>query len=313
MTRFEPAANEFLQDSGIESGGESRQSAAVEDNAKLIVGSYNIRYAVGQFLISTGLLRKAGLNLPGHRSEIVAANLLNAAEVFKSGSLVPRLDVVALQEADKRTMRAGGHHIARDLAEHLGMSWVHAAAGIPRGRKPAPRQWWLDFEEQIALHDEGDTGVAFLGNLPLDQVKRIDLPWQECPWRPRLALAATIIKADREVRIVNCHIDPHSAVDGQMEQLEMVLEEADMSSHPVVMLGDFNTLSRYKCKETRLLLESRGFTTPIPTGTPTWRGAGIRLHADWIFVRELEVKRWGVGRPLNVSDHWPIWAEIDLG
>jgi len=79
------------------------------------------------------------------------------------------------------------------------------------------------------------------------------------------------------------------------------------------MLGDFNTLSRRKCLDTRRLLESRGFITPFPTGTATWRGAGIRLHADWIFVRDLNITRWGVARPLNVSDHWPVWAEIDLG
>jgi endonuclease/exonuclease/phosphatase family metal-dependent hydrolase len=36
------------------------------------------------------------------------------------------------------------------------------------------------------------------------------------------------------------------------------------------------------------------------------------LHADWIFVRNAKAGRWGVARPLSVSDHWPIWAEIDL-
>ena len=48
----------------------------------------------------------------------------------------------------------------------------------------------------------------------------------------------------------------------------------------------------------------------IPTGTATWRGGGLRMHADWIFVRGVKIERWGVARPLNVSDHWPIWAEI---
>ena len=313
MTRVEPPANEFLSSgNGIESGGVSRHNLSAQSGSSLLIGSYNIRYAVGQFLISTGLLRKARCNLPRHRPACVAANLRNAAEAFQEGSLVPKLDVLALQEADKGTIRAGGHHVARELAEQLGMSWIHAAAGLPRGREPAPRQWWLNFEEQIGLYDEGDTGVALLSNLALDEVKRIDLPWQECPWRPRLALAATISKGDHRIRVVNCHIDPHSAVGGQMEQLEIVLAEADRSQRPVVLLGDFNTLSKRKCIEIRQLLESRGYTTPIPTGTATWRGAGIRLHADWIFVRDLQVQRWGVGRPLNVSDHWPIWAEIEL-
>ena len=65
-----------------------------------------------------------------------------------------------------------------------------------------------------------------------------------------------------------------------------------------------------KCIETREFLEARGYTTPFPTGTATWRGGGLRMHADWIFVRGVKIERWGVARPLNVSDHWPIWAEV---
>ena len=81
---------------------------------------------------------------------------------------------------------------------------------------------------------------------------------------------------------------------------------------PTVILGDFNTLSKQKAIEIRKLMESRGYTTPFPTGTATWRGAGLRFHADWIFVRGVRVNRWGVAKPLNVSDHWPIWAEIEI-
>lgn len=235
----------------------------------------------------------------------------DAARAFSSGELLPRVDVLALQEADKRTARTGGHHVAQELATHLGMNWVHAPAGIPRGIKPAKRQWWLDFEEPIGLHDPGDTGVALLSRLPLSDVTRIDLPWQECPWRPRLAMAATLSLGRQPIRIFNAHVDPHAASGGQLAQLEVIAAQAGASSEPTIILGDFNTLSREKCIETRNFLESRGYATPIPTGTPTWRGAGLRLHADWIFSRGVKVLRWGVARPLHVSDHWPIWAEIE--
>jgi len=77
------------------------------------------------------------------------------------------------------------------------------------------------------------------------------------------------------------------------------------------VLGDFNTLSKQKCAETRGYMEALGYSTPFPTGTATWRGGGLRMHADWIFVRDLRISHWGVAKPLNVSDHWPIWAEIE--
>jgi endonuclease/exonuclease/phosphatase family metal-dependent hydrolase len=192
------------------------------------------------------------------------------------------------------------------------MNWAHAPAGIPRGVAPAKRQWWLDFEEPIDLHDSGDTGVALLSRLPLIDVTRIDMPWHECPWRPRMAIAATVSINSNQIRLLNAHVDPHAAVNGQLAQLETIVAEADKAALPSIILGDFNTLSNEKCRQTRGFLESRGYTTPFPTGTSTWRGGGLLMHADWIFTRGVKIERWGVAKPLNVSDHWPIWAEIAL-
>ncbi len=279
--------------------------------ATIVVASYNIRYAVGSRLISGGLLRKTGLRNDNGRDEQVAKNIKTASLAFSQGKLLPRVDVLALQEADKETKRAGRHHVARDLAQQLHLNWLHAPAGIPRGVKPQTRQWWLDFEEPIDLHDSGDTGVALLSRLPLSDVQRIDLPWHECAWRPRLAIAATISAGGKKLRIYNAHVDPHAALGGQLEQLEVLVGEAESETAPTLILGDFNTLSNQKVSETRAFLESRGYTTPFTSGTPTWRGMGIRLHADWIFSRGVNIIRHGVARPLGVSDHWPIWVEID--
>jgi len=291
--------------------GDIKATGAAQAHS-IVVASYNIRYAVGQFLISGGLLRKAGLRKSHGRNELVAGHIRTAAGAFSKSQSIPHIDVLALQEADKKTARAGGHHVARELAELLEMAWVHVPAGIPRGVKPATRQWWLDFEEQIGLDDPGDTGVALLSHLPFSDVQRIDLPWHECAWRPRLAMAATIAVGADQLRIYNAHVDPHAAVGSQLEQLETLVAEAKTYTGPTIILGDFNTLTKKKVVETRTFLETNGYSTPLPSGTPTWRGAGLRLHADWIFCRGARITNWGVIRPLNVSDHWPIWAEVSL-
>ena len=261
--------------------------------ATIVVASYNIRYAVGSFLISGGLMRKAGLCKEYGRDRQVGENIKAAALAFSQGRVLPRVDVIGLQEADKQTKRAGRRHVAKELAETLDMNWIHAPAGIPRGVKPKARQWWLDFEEPIDLHDPGDTGVALLSRLPLSEVKRIDLPWHECAWRPRLAMAATVSAGTRRLRIYNAHVDPHAAVGGQLEQLEVLVDQAERETDPTLILGDFNTLSSKKVEETRSFLGSRGYSTPFESGTPTWRGMGIRLHADWIFSRGLTIVRHG--------------------
>ncbi len=301
----------YIESAKIEFGG-GETTDHNSNPSSLIVASYNIRYAVGQFLISTGLLRKVGFNLPRNRSEVVTQNILLAARAFSEGLRLPPVQLLALQEADIETARCGGHHITRELAKLLQMSWVHVSAGIPRGIEPKKRQWWLNFEEQIGLHDSGDTGVSLLSRLPIEDVTRIDLPWHECPWRPRLSMGATIKVGAEAFRVFNSHIDPHSSPGGQIEQLEIVLDQADKFDGPSIVLGDFNTLSRRKCIESRRLLETRGYTTPFPTGTPTWRGAGLLMHADWIFVRDLRIRRSGIARGITVSDHWPVWVEIGV-
>ncbi|HEU4508184.1 MAG TPA: endonuclease/exonuclease/phosphatase family protein [Pyrinomonadaceae bacterium] len=294
----------------LEFGENSNHRPASKGN-KFVIASYNIRYARGPYLISGGLRRKIGLMSLARRPQHVGRLISAAAKAFTDGRLLPPVDVLALQEADKGTARTGGHHVAKELATEMGMHWVHAPAGIPRGIAPVKRQWWLDFEEPIGLHDRGDTGVALLSRLPLDGVNRIDLPWHECPWRPRLAMAATLSVGPTQIRLFNAHVDPHAASDGQLAQLEVIAAQAESSTIPVIILGDFNTLSKQKCLDTRGFLESRGYTTPYQTGTATWRGAGLRMHADWIFTRGVRIERWGVARlVLNVSDHWPIWAEI---
>ena len=300
-------------ESDIEFGNqEAALNEPADNRSTLVLATYNIRYGVGRHLISSGLGRKVGINLPRNRPEAVARNLKIAVRVFLDNVLLPPPDILALQEADKATGRAGGHHVAAELAHELGMPYVHVSAGIPRGVKPKQREWWLNFEEQVALYDPGDLGIALLSRVSLEDITRIDLPWHECAWRPRVAMAAWARLGDQRLRVFNVHIDPHASLDGQHDQLDVVLRYAEEHAGPSVILGDFNTLSKEKVVETRRFMESRGYTTPFPTGTATWRGAGLRFHADWIFVRDLRVTRWGVVKPFNVSDHWPVWAEVGL-
>jgi endonuclease/exonuclease/phosphatase family metal-dependent hydrolase len=291
-------------------------ASALEDASgpsRLVLASYNIRYAVGSHLISSGLMRKVGYNFPTDRRAAVLRNIDAAAAAFANNSLLPPPDILALQEADKETARAGGRHVAASLAAKLDVPFVHVGVGLPRGVKPKQREWWLNFEEQIGIDEDADMGVALLSRVPLNNITRIDLPWHDCAWRPRLAMAATIKFVDHQLRLFNVHIDPHGPLDNQHQQTEAVLAQAEQHDGPAVILGDFNTLSKQKATEIRKLMESRNFSTPFPTNIATWRGAGLRFHADWIFVRGLRVRRWGVARPLNVSDHWPIWAEIEAG
>lgn len=311
MARVEHQTSTIEASSGVEVGSFAPPHESTELSRLLLV-SYNIRYAVGSYLITGSLLRRMRLKLPRRRPALVERHIRRAGRALNGNTRFPRADVIALQEADKATVRAGSHHVARELARELQMHYAHASLNLPREEEPKPKQWYLDFEEHIAPYEKGDTGVAILSRLPLLEVERIELPWSECAWRPRLALAARIRLQNQSVHIFNLHIDPHASTAEQLLQHGAIIERARMVEGPTVILGDFNTLTRRACERVRSFLEERGYTTPMPTGVATWRAGLIRLHPDWIFTRGLRVARWGVMKPLGVSDHWPVWAEVEL-
>lgn len=279
---------------------------------RLVIATFNIRYAVGPYLISGGLLRRIGIQLARARATAVRGNLRSAAGAFADGRLLPQPDLIALQESDKETVRSGGVHIARELAELLKLNYVHAATGLRRDVPEKRKQWYLDFEEHILPSDTGDTGVALLSKSQFTNFQRIDLPWKECPWRPRLAVSGTIEFGSYRLTVINSHIDPHAATGQQLDQHEAILSQAEKTDGPAILLGDFNTLTPKSRRETRRLFEARGYSTPVSRYTATWRAGLYTQHADWIFARGLNFLRTGVARPLRVSDHWPVWAEVEL-
>jgi endonuclease/exonuclease/phosphatase family metal-dependent hydrolase len=309
-----PHAATPLDESEVERGDFARGGARTTENAaRLVVATYNIRYAVGSHLIGGSLLRRVGLGLPSRRTRLVGRNIERAARLLSDGVKMPRADVVAIQEADRGTFRAGGRHVARELAAALGVEYARAHVATPTDVEPKDRKWWLDFEERMRVGESGDTGVAILSRLPLSDAERIALPWKDCPWRPRLALAATVGFGETTLRVFNVHIDTHASVVGQLEQHNAVLGLANSSVEPAVVLGDFNTLSPVAREAARGALEANGFKTPMPTGTGTWRTGLYRQHYDWIFTRGpgLRVTRWGVARVRGISDHWPVWVELE--
>lgn len=296
----------------LEIGSFALPDTLSEHPRRLVVATFNIRYAVGPYLIRGGLLRRVGIHLAKQRTAAVQANLKQAVAAFSDGQLMPAPDVIALQEADKETVRSGGVHVARELARGLGINYLHAATGLPRDVTEKRKQWYLDFEEHILPDDPGDTGVALLSNSAFEDPARIDLPWKECPWRPRLAVAGTVRCGQHRLTLINSHIDPHAATGQQLAQHEVILDHAEKTAGAVILLGDFNTLTPGSRRETRGLLESRGFVTAVTRYTPTWRAGLYTQHADWIFARGVKIVRTGVARPLRVSDHWPVWTEVEF-
>jgi hypothetical protein len=93
-------------------------------------------------------------------------------------------------------------------------------------------------------------------------------------------------------------VDPHAAINGQLEQLEVVAAQADTATGPTIILGELQHAVATEGDSTRESFSSRVVTAHrIRVERPTLRGAGLRMHADWIFTRGVKIERWGVARP----------------
>lgn len=296
---------------------DSRNSSgdAATESLNITFATYNIRYGVGAFLISGSYLRRLGFARRNRRARLITKHIGRAARAFNfSDNRMSAPHIIALQEADKMTRRAGGLHIARELAERLRMNFAHAASDLPRETVEQPKVWWLDFEEHIEATEAGDTGVGVLSCFELRDVERLELPCAACRWRPRTAIKATIALGKTKLHIYNAHVDTHATTDTQLEQHQAILnciEAQTMKDEAVIYAGDFNTLSRAGAVRVREFLEANNFTTPFATGTTTWKAGFIKLHTDWIFTRHLNITNYGTRKWLGVSDHYPVWVTFD--
>lgn len=282
---------------------------------RVVLATYNIRYAVGAWLLTNGLRRQLLRQAVAQpRVAVVQRNLARAALGLRGQTRFPAPDIIALQEADSGTQRAGGVQVADELARALAYHYVYAPSHLPRSYAAETRQWYLAFEENITPADTGDTGVALLSRCPLINPTRLDLPWRACPWRPRLGLAADFSwgASGQRLRVITAHLDPHAPLPHQLAQQQILLDYAAQTAGPCVILGDFNTLTPGTRRVTRHFLTANGFQTFMPNGTPTWRAGFFTNHTDWFFVRDVRVIRWGVARAVrSASDHWPVWLEVD--
>src|SRR2546423_14181242 len=85
----------------LESGGALPQPIRDREGSKLVLASYNIRYAVGRFLIGSGLLRKVGISGNRKRAHQDGKNINLSAQVFSSAPLMTFPDGLGILEADK--------------------------------------------------------------------------------------------------------------------------------------------------------------------------------------------------------------------
>ena len=212
-----------------------------------------------------------------------------AAVIRKTGA-----DLVALQEVDRGTRRAGGIDQPKVLGEQLGLEHAFAAAMPYQG---------------------GHYGEAILSRWTFALPRVVPLRAPEGQ-EPRAALEVIVQPWGEEgdaVRFIGTHLsheDPRTRLS-QVAELKTSLESDPL---PAILVGDFNF--EPNTPQYRLLLEG-WLDTARKHGNPgmTFPSANPNRRIDYVFARPKD--RWRVisaeviDEPM-ASDHCPVLIELEL-
>jgi endonuclease/exonuclease/phosphatase family metal-dependent hydrolase len=232
------------------------------------------------------MLRVMTWNIHGD-GEDTEAELRRIADVIA----VHRPDLVALQEVDRGTDRAGRVDQARRLGEMTGM-----------------RHAFAPFEPV----DGGETGLAVLSRHPVEAAEPLEMP--DSALEPDVALLVRVAPpgARRPVTFVCVHFDFVPAVGGRMAQARKLVEHLGRIDGPVVVAGDFNSTPAEG--EVKLMLEHLNPVLKPDDERFTFSSSAPRREIDYVFYRPAGVLAARGSRAVDgrrASDHRPVLAEFE--
>jgi endonuclease/exonuclease/phosphatase family metal-dependent hydrolase len=245
--------------------------------------------------LDTGAVRATAWNIERgtHLDEIV--RVLNRHEVMS------RSDLLLLTELDYGMARSGNRHVAREIAEALGMAYAFAPCYVNLS-KGSGLESGAAGENAEALH-----GNAVLSRWPIRRAWSVALPNGKDKMRGRekrlgsqRAMVCEVEHPAGVFRAVSLHLDAHSSQRHRALQMKVVLDFVERLSPrlPVVIGGDWNT-STYNSR--RAVYSIAGFFRRVLMGV----GHVIENHylkpERWFergLFRELERRGYAYA-PLN--------------
>jgi endonuclease/exonuclease/phosphatase family metal-dependent hydrolase len=244
---------------------------------------------------STSSLRIATYNVHMETAEGIRAAIARNPRLNQA-------DVIMLQEIEAHDSEDSPR--AAQVARDLDMHWAYAPG--------------------YGLSEGGSHGVAILSRFPLADLEVIELPYYHVVVNSarRVALAATIALGERNVRIYSVHLDNRINPSRRRQQLAPVFAAADRFRGPAIIAGDLNTspfcwgggLVPLPCGQQDDAVESQarghGFATPLAEGGPTSKWMAMKLDA--IYVRQLVTRASAVEHAVRLSDHLPVWLDVEL-
>ncbi len=213
-------------------------------------------------------------------------------------------DVILLQEVEYHLREGQGR--ADQIAEILGLECVYVPARI---------------EGSKATH-----GLAVLTRFPVLEVEVIQLPFFKLGFRSRRRIALRVVLQTPygQLQVYNIHLDTTINIKHRLEQLMAVIEDFKAQEIlPTVIAGDLNTIQASflirkvpiffadQRKKVTHFFSQHSFVTRKIRGYTMKQGL-VRFSLDGIYANGPTILNSGVERTVTVSDHAPIWVDLDL-
>jgi endonuclease/exonuclease/phosphatase family metal-dependent hydrolase len=161
---------------------------------------------------------------------------------LREDPLLARADVLLLTEVDKGMARSDNRHVARELAQAVGMQWAfvpcyfNLTKGLRHERLAAG-------QNALGLH-----GNAILSRYPLSRFRVHSLPngrdkiaTAEKRLGEERALTATVALPDLALSVTCIHLDAHCSRRHREMQMRLILSQTADIAGPRVLGGDWNT------------------------------------------------------------------------
>jgi endonuclease/exonuclease/phosphatase family metal-dependent hydrolase len=188
---------------------------------------------------------------------------------LRGHELMRRSDVLLLTELDYGMARSGNRHVAREVAEGLGMAYAFAPCYVNLS-KGSGLESASEGENAEALH-----GNAVLSRWPIRRAWSVALPNGKDKMRGRekrlgsqRAVVCDVEHPSGTFRAVSLHLDAHSSQRHRARQMKVVLDFVERlgPTIPVLIGGDWNT-STYNSR--RAVYAIAGFFRRVLMGVRT--------------------------------------------
>ncbi len=160
---------------------------------------------------------------------------------------------------------------------------------------------------------KADFGTAVLSPWPLEEPRKLLLPYAAFGTRARRAPTAAVVRIGGwRIGAMSVHLSAPGSIhpEQRVEQVQLIMKALATGTDAVVVGGDFNARSVADA------FEAGGYQWLTGTLPGTSRGFGKWWSYDHVFVRGLVPATGGpsagVVDPAGTSDHRAVWARLAL-